>query len=136
SWGAATRPARVYEERQRSRGLLAAAAELAQEPDDRIEVVGHPLLHGDDAVVCDMDVFGADLRATFRDIAQPDSTLAPSPLRSIPRVERVHVEAGRLDEEARAREGGLQLLMVPDDVADVLAQEALDALVELLGAID
>src|SRR5436189_277872 len=55
---------------------------------------------------------------------------------ALTRVERVHVEAGHLDEEARAREGRLVLLVVTDDVADVLAEEALDALVELLWPVD
>src|SRR5947208_2345375 len=56
--------------------------------------------------------------------------------RAVHRVQRVHVEAGQLDEEARPRERALVLLVIADDVTDVLAQEALDALVELLDAID
>ena len=51
-------------------------------------------------------------------------------------VERVHLERGQPHEEARAGERRLVLLVVADDVADVLAQEALDALVELLDAVD
>src|SRR5687767_10458049 len=41
------------------RGLFPAAAELPQQPDDGVVVVGHALLHRDDAVVGDMDVLGA-----------------------------------------------------------------------------
>src|SRR5262249_59563273 len=41
------------------------APELAQQPHDRIEVVGHPLLHRDDAVVRDVDVLRADLGAAL-----------------------------------------------------------------------
>ena len=52
------------------------------------------------------------------------------------RVERVHVQLGDPHEEARAGERLLVLLVVADDVADVLAQEALDALAELLDALD
>ena len=51
-------------------------------------------------------------------------------------VERVHVELGVAQEEPRAGEGRLVVLVVTDDVADVLAQEALDALAELLAALD
>ena len=51
-------------------------------------------------------------------------------------VERVHVELGVAQEEARAGEGRLVVLVVTDDVAGVLAQEALDALAELLAALD
>ena len=51
-------------------------------------------------------------------------------------VQRVHVELGDAHEEARAGEGRLVVLVVAHDVADVLAQEALDALAELLRALD
>ncbi|GGW23610.1 hypothetical protein GCM10010339_93470 [Streptomyces alanosinicus] len=51
------------------------------------------------------------------------------------RVQRVHVEFGDPHQEARARESGLVLLVVADDMAGVLAQEALDALAELLRAV-
>ena len=51
-------------------------------------------------------------------------------------VERVHLELGEADEEAGPGVGGLVLLVVADHVADVLAHEALDALAELLAALD
>ena len=51
-------------------------------------------------------------------------------------VERVHLELGEADEEARPGVLGLVVLVVADDVADVLAHEALDALAELLAALD
>ncbi len=50
-------------------------------------------------------------------------------------VERVHLERGRVDEEPRADEL-VVLVVIAQDVADVLAEEALDALPELLHAID
>src|SRR5437867_7451388 len=120
-----------------SRGLLLLGAELAQQPHDGIEeLVGHPLLERDDRVVRDMDVLGADLGTTLRDVAEADAGRVLDEGRAVDRVERVHVEAGQLDEEARPRERALVLLVVADDVADVLAEEALDALVELLDAVD
>jgi len=48
----------------------------------------------------------------------------------------MHVEAGDLDEEARPGERALLVVVVTNHVAHVLAQEALDAPVELLNAID
>src|ERR1700687_3289111 len=118
------------------RSLLAAEAEPAQHPHHRVVAVGHALLQGDDAVVGDVDVLRADLGAALGDVAEPDARVVVQEPGAIHGVERVHLERGGLDEEARAREGLLLLLVVADDVADVLAQEALDALVELLGAID
>src|SRR5207247_8597217 len=120
-----------------SRGLLLLGAELAQQPHDGIEeLVGHPLLERDDRVARDMDVLGADLGTTLRDVAEADAGRVLDAGRAVDRVERVHVEAGQLDEEARPRERALVLLVVADDVADVLAEEALDALVELLDAVE
>ena len=51
-------------------------------------------------------------------------------------VERVHLELGEADEETGPGVFGLVLLVVTDDVADVLAHEALDALAELLAPLD
>src|SRR5262245_21090106 len=95
-----------------SRGLFAPAAELAQEPDDRIVVVGHPLLHGNDPVVGDVDVLRADLRAALRDVAQTDPGLGADEFGAVEGVQRVHVQPGDLDEEARPRERRLELLVV------------------------
>src|SRR5467141_4977346 len=137
SWRHRARPARVSGERQSSRGLLLLGAELPQQPDDGIEeLVGHPLLERDDPVVGDVNVLGTDLGAALGDVAEADAGRVLDVGRAVHRVERVHVEAGELDEEAWPRERALVLLVIADDVADVLAQEALDALVELLDAID
>src|SRR2546428_3047590 len=137
SWRHRAQPARGSGERQSSRGLLVLGAKLAQQPHDGIEeLVGHPLLERDDRVVRDTDVLGTDLGTTLRDVAEADAGRVLDEGRAVDRVERVHVEAGQLDEEARPRERALVLLVVADDVADVLAEEALDALVELLDAVD
>ena len=50
-------------------------------------------------------------------------------------VQRVHLQRRRVDQEARADEL-VVLVVVAQHVADVLAQEALDALAELLHALD
>src|SRR5882762_4287905 len=121
----------------RSRGLLLRGAELAQQPHHGIEErVGHPLLERDDGVVGDVDVLGTHFGAALGDVAQPHAGRVLDEGGAVDGVERVHIEAGQLDEEARPRERALVLLVVADDVTDVLAQEALDALVELLDAID
>ena len=57
-------------------------------------------------------------------------------LAPVVRVERVHLELGVADEQPRAGELVLVLLVIADHVADVLAEEALDAPVELLDPID
>src|SRR5262249_34187172 len=49
-------------------------------------------------------------------------------------VEGVHLQRGDADEEARAPEP-VRLAVLAQDVADVLAQEALDALAELLDPV-
>ena len=50
-------------------------------------------------------------------------------------VERVHFQGGDVDQETRADELVVHVV-VAQDVANVLAQEALDALAELLHAVD
>ncbi len=49
-------------------------------------------------------------------------------------IERIHLQRGRIHQEARADELVVHVV-VAQDVADVLAQEALDALAELLHAV-
>src|SRR5438093_2449212 len=87
SWSGTSLPARVSEAIQPSRGLAAlAAAELAQQPHDRVEVVGHPLLHRNDAVVGDVDVLRAYLSAALRDVAEADARLRAHELGAVDRV--------------------------------------------------
>ncbi len=50
-------------------------------------------------------------------------------------IQWVHLEARQADHEARSDEAFLAFT-IPEDVAHVLTQEALDALAELLHAID
>src|SRR5215468_6577831 len=113
-----------------------ALLEEAKEPHERIvRVVHHPLLERDDRVIGDGNALRAHLGAAFRDvaIADPERLLQGGP--PVLHVQRMHLEPGHVDEEARADEPILQPVLA-QDVADVLAQEALDALAELLHAID
>src|SRR5882724_7560479 len=100
-------------------GLL--APELPQEPQDGVERVGRPLLERDDPVVGDLDVLGTDLGAALGDVAEPDPRVLLDEGRAVAGVQRMHVEARDLDEEARSGEDALLVLVVADHVADVLA---------------
>ena len=115
-----------------------AGPQHPEEPEHRVVLgVDHALLERDDRVVGDVDVLGADLGAALGDVAVARCRASScAPRAAVARVERVHLELGDADEEARAGELGLVLLVVAHHVADVLAQEALDALAELLDAID
>ena len=77
----------------------------------------------------------ADLGAALRDVAVADPAAVLEVLAPVGLVDRVHLQAGRPDEEARAHERLLGLV-VAQDVADVLAQEALDALAVFLDPLD
>ena len=68
-------------------------------------------------------------------LQKPIPPLVLEVLAPVGRVDRVHLEPGDPHEEARAHERLLGLV-VAQHVADVLAQEALDALAELLDAVD
>src|SRR5438128_6086466 len=117
SWRHRAQPARVSGERQSSRGLLLLTAEPAQQPHDGIEeLVGHPLLERDDRVVRDVDVLGADLGTTLRDVAEADAGRVLDEGRAVDRVGRVHVDGGQLEDEARPRYRALAPLVAPDDV--------------------
>src|SRR6478735_3627024 len=115
-----------------------AETDLRAQPHERVVVTAdHALLHRDDRVVGDLDVLGADLGAALRDVAHPDALFVAGEVRTVfTRVERVHVELGRPDEEAGSGERLLVALVVTHDVAGVLAEEALDALAELLRPLD
>src|SRR5256885_7612529 len=94
------------------------------------------LLHRDDRVIRDLDVLRTDLGAALGDVAEPEPLVLDRVLLAIGvRVQRMHVQFGGPDEEARPGERRLVLLVVADHVAGVLAEEALDALAELLRAL-
>src|SRR5207248_3585465 len=116
---------------------LVAPEDPPAQPHDRVVPPVHDaFLHRDDAVIGDLDVLRAHLGAALRDVAVPDALFPDRLLLAVGTgVERVHVELGRPDEEPRAGEGRLVVLVVADDMAHVLAEEALDALAELLRAL-
>src|SRR5439155_15485018 len=97
--------------------------------------IGHPLLERDDRVVGDFDVLRADLRAAFGDVAVADAAPVPEVRGAVGAIHRMQLQAGRADQESRTQER-VPRLMVAQNVADVLAQEALDALAKLLDPFD
>src|SRR5262249_31087080 len=108
--------------------------EFVPEPHHRIVLaIGRALLERDERIVGDLDVLGADLGAALGDVAEAQPVLL---LRlhgtTVERVQRMHIEFGLAHQVARARERLLVLFVITHHVAGVLAQEALDALAELL----
>src|SRR6476661_286712 len=104
-------------------------ARPADQPHQRMQRVEVPvddaLLQGDDRVVGDGDVLGADLGAALGDVAVADPHRLLDLAGTIDGVEGMHLERRGVDEVARAGEG-LVKVVVAQDVADVLAEEALD----------
>src|SRR6202030_2224715 len=117
-------------------GLALLAPELAQEPSERVvEIVHDAFLQGDDRVIRDVDVLRAHFRAAFRDVAQADAELVLEEGSAGDAVERMHLQRRDAHEEARTAERVL-LIVIAQDVADVLAEEALDAFAKLLHAVE
>ncbi len=77
----------------------------------------------------------ADLRATLGDVAVAHAVGGAQLRQPVLGVERMHLERGHVDEEPRADELVL-LVVIAQHVADVLAQKALDTLAEFLHAVD
>ena len=118
-------------------GPAAAGRSLARQlpPDhlDRVVIlVGDPFLERDDRVVGDLDVLRADLGAALGDVAVAEAEIILRDLPPVRGVGRVHLEFGHPHQEPGPGEGVLVLGVVADHVAGVLAQEALNALAELL----
>jgi hypothetical protein len=103
---------------------------------DRIvELVDHALLERDDGVIRDRNMLGTDPRAAFGDVAIADSMGLLELGHAVRRVQGMHLQRGGVDQDPRPDEL-LVLVVVAEHVADVLAEEALDALPELLHPVD
>src|SRR5581483_2581653 len=128
-------PCRQGHRARADRGLL-VPFEAPRDRADGVEVrVVHALLERDDRVVGDVDVLRAHLLAALRDVAVADSGGALQEWAAVEDVLRVHLEARDAHHEARPVVLLLQVV-VAQDVADVLAEEALDALAKLEHAVD
>src|ERR1700675_2440803 len=82
-----------------------------------------------------MDFFGADLGATFGDVAEADAELVLQQANAIAGVKRMKLEPGHAYEKSRAAEFRFSV-MLANDVANVLAEKTFDALAEFLDAVD
>ena len=80
-------------------------------------------------------MFRADIRAALGDVAVPYAVGLPELADTVFAVQRVHFKRGRMNQEARADEAIVEM-MLAKDVTDVLAEKALDALPEFLHAVD
>src|SRR5579875_3069442 len=110
--------------------------DLRAEPHQRVVLAARDaLLHGDQRVVGDLDVLRAYLGAALGDVAQPETEVVLSDRTPVGLVGGVHFQLRDPHQEPRAGERLLILRVVADSVAGVLAQEALDALAELLRAV-
>jgi hypothetical protein len=80
-------------------------------------------------------VLRTDLGAALGDVAVAERVVVLEVAQAVFGVERVHLQRRHMHEEPRADEF-VVLVMVTQHVADVLAQEALDALPEFLHPVD
>jgi hypothetical protein len=115
--------------------FLLLASELSEQHGQRIiKLVHHTLFERDDGIVGDVNLLGADLRATFGDVAETEAQLVLEKRGTVATVEWMHFEARDSNKEARA--GKLLLLVVfAKNVAYILAKKTLDALSKFLHAI-
>ena len=116
------------------RRKLLGAEDTEQAGQRIVEPIDDALLQGDDRVVGNRDLLRADLRAALRDVAVADAEGVRQVVRPILGVEGIHLQRRGVNEEPWADELVVEP-MVAQDVADVLAEEALDALPELLHAL-
>src|ERR1700676_1515023 len=120
---------------QKASCSLLCAENLAHHHGERIvELIHDAFFQRDDGVVRDVNVFGTDFRATFGDVAEADAQLVFEQRSAIRAIERMHLEPRNAHEKARPAERFL-LVMIAQDVANVLAQEAFDAFAEFLHAV-
>src|SRR5215471_3296723 len=99
-----------------------------------VKGTSHALFQRDDGIVDDMDVFGTDLGTALRDVTQADAKGVLELTQAVGRIERMHRQGSNAHHEARASK--VVAPMVAQHMTDVLAQEAFNALVEFLQAID
>ena len=78
---------------------------------------------------------GPHLRAAFCNVAIANTVWGLQLRHAIARVERVHLESGRVDEVARSHEL-IEQMMIPQDVTYILAEKAFDAFAKFLHPLD
>src|SRR5437773_2808819 len=85
--------------------LATTGAKYPEQLRQRIEeAIDHAFLEGNDGIVGDSDVFRTHLGAAFCNVAQPDAVLLAKGGDTIRRVQWLHLQSCRIDQEARADE--------------------------------
>ncbi len=108
----------------------------APDPTKRIvKVVHYAFLQRNNSVIGDLNAFGANLCATFCDIAVTDPLRISQFLNAILGIERVHLQRSDVDQKPRSNES-LVHLVIAQHVADILAKKTFDAFPEFLHTID
>src|SRR5580692_5000261 len=97
--------------------------------------VYYALLQRNDGIVGNGDVLRANLGAALGDVAIPDPVLLPQIRHAILGINRIHLQLRSVNQESRP-DKFVEQLMIPQDVANVLAEKALDALAKFLRAVD
>src|SRR5215831_10501882 len=116
--------------------LCFPGSENAKQLRQRIEeTIDDALLERNDGIVGDGDAFGTNLGTTRCDIAQADAEVRSQILQSVAHVQGVHFEGRHMNQKSWTNELFLHV-MLTQDVADVLAKIALDALAEFLHSFD
>src|SRR5262252_11159471 len=113
---------------------LLASHEPPDPGDGIIKGSSDALLQRNDGVVSDVDVFGTDLGTTLGDIAQTNAKGVLEFAQAVSRVQRMHGQRSNAHHEARSSK--VVPPMVTQDMADILTEEAFNALVEFLQAVD
>jgi hypothetical protein len=128
-------PCKLTELARHSLKAVLPAADLPEQHGQRIvKLVHHALFERDDGVVGDANLLGADLRATFGDVAKTEAELILEKAGAVAAVEGMHFESGDSNEEARADEL-LFFVVFAKDMTNILAKKAFDALAKLLHAV-
>src|SRR5271154_144874 len=118
----------------RNAWLLAVrrSADLSRDPHQRIVISVHDaLLQRNDGIVRDMDVLGTNFRAALRNIAVAQPQLILQHLQARNSIQRMHLESRYAYKESRPAKLRL-LVVIAQNVANVLAQEALNTLSKFL----
>src|SRR4051794_3623191 len=107
--------------------MLTSAKDAQQLRDRVVQLVDDAFLERNEGVVGNRDPFRADLRAALGDVAVPDSVSLLEISRPMFRVDRVHLQRRGVEQVTRTDEL-VEERMIAQHVADVLAEETLDAL--------
>src|SRR5260370_9537677 len=100
-----------------------------------IKLIDDPLLQRNDCVVSDGDVFWTNFGAAFGNVAVANPVDPLQVLQPVLRIQRMHLQCRHIDKISRADEFFV-FVMVAQDVANILAEETLDALAEFLDAVN